>query len=717
MVSIQTPTEPANRSSGAGPSVHILKDRCAGCQECIIRCPAGALSLDSENWIAVADDSLCVGCRQCTRTCPFSAIYVEGPMMVAPSHPAHYEVKGPLLGQAAEVLPGFASFAEMAKAAERCLQCPDPTCVKGCPTHNDIPGFIRAAHDGDLERAREILSLTSCLPAACSRVCDWNTQCQGSCSWTLAGGDAVEIGKIERFIADNTTAPAIAPVAKNGLKVAVVGSGPGGFGAAYQLLKAGTQVTVFERDSEPGGILRWGIPSYVLPSQAWRPTVEDLKKAGVEFKFNEGVEPASTTQLLKEFDAVILATGAAQPTMPRIEGLDLAGVEDATAFLDSAKAHIGSEDFRPTLTGKKVLVLGAGNTAMDVARSVLRLGGTSIAIDWMDERFARGRPDEIADARKEGVDVRFLTTVSKLVGDSSGHVVSAELLTTTHTSADTLPTVNTGSGKMVDVDMVVLAMGYRVEEGWKSVSTSVSIGTPPKKGGYRLIDRRWLGSGFFAGKPALAALSYDREHLRVESAFPVSDRVWAVGDLRIGPSTVVAAMAQGMSAARGLLAEHDKNFWRDAMSTSSDRPTYVGSALIVHDGAGESVKEAANYIGESLWGSGWEIKTSDIAHLDDLLILGTDLLIFGTQVQGPAIGGVHPSRKARTQFPTLPPLHGKKVATFVVHSLSAGNAKQEFTEQFSSKGAQILSAGQIRNRSLAQDSQKFAAEVLHALYK
>lgn len=501
------------------------------------------------------------------------------------------------------------------------------------------------------------------------------------------------------------------------MNVAVVGSGPGGIGAAYQLRKAGTNVTVFERDSEPGGILRWGIPSYVLPSEAWLPAIDDLKSAGVAFKFNQGIEPDSAAKLLKEFDAVILAAGAAQPTMPRIDGLDLEGVEDATAFLNMAKGLLGSEEFQPTLTGKKVLVLGAGNTAMDVARSVLRLGGTSIAIDWMDERFARGRPDEIADARKEGVDVRFLTTVSKIVGDSSGRVVSAELLSTTHASADTLPTVNQGSAKMIDVDMVVLAMGYRVEEGWRSLSSSISIGTMPKKGGYRLIDRRWLGSGFFAGNANQASLSYEREHLRVESAFPVNDRIYAVGDLRTGPSTVVAAMAQGMSAARGLLAELDKNFWRETEGNTGENPTYVGSALIVHDGSSESVKEASMHIGESLWGSGWDVKTSDIAHLDDLAILGTDLVVFGSQAQGPVIGGIHPSRKAKSQFPTLPPLYGKKVATFVVYALTAGHADEELNKEFNAKGANILATGLIRNKHLAQDSQKFAAEVLHTLYK
>ena len=206
--------------------VTVLTDRCAGCQECVIRCPAGALSMDASRWVAIADDALCIGCRQCERTCPFSAITVDGPLAVAariepaPAHP------GRSPGSAGEVRPGFVSWDDALAEASRCLDCPDPTCVRGCPAHNDVPSFIRAVRAGDLGQAHDVLRRTSMLPDVCSRVCNQSAQCEGACTWSLAGGTPVAIGKLERFVADN--APVPPPARKSGsgagLSVAVVGS-------------------------------------------------------------------------------------------------------------------------------------------------------------------------------------------------------------------------------------------------------------------------------------------------------------------------------------------------------------------------------------------------------------------------------------------------------------------------------------------------------------
>lgn len=715
MVSTQTPNRSTGPLPGFDPQVHIFIDRCAGCQECIIRCPTGALTLDTQKWVATVDNSLCVGCRQCVRTCPFSAISVEGSLVVAPQMLHDHQEPDLLLGNVEEVREGFQSFQEMTLAAQRCIQCPDPTCVRGCPAHNDIPGFIKAALSGDLDQARELLSLTTCLPGACSRVCDWGTQCEGSCSWTLAGGDPVEIGKIERYIADNSATPKLTSPssARTRINVAVIGSGPGGLGAAYELSKRNVKVTVFEADSGPGGIMRWGIPTYVLPDKAWVPLVDELKRAGVEFHFDSPVNPESVGMLVDNYDAVLLAAGAEQPILPRVGGLELSGIEDANEFLKMAKAALMTDNCQPILSGKKVLVLGAGNTAMDVARSVLRLGGHPTAIDWMDERFSRARPDEIAEARKEGVDVRFLTTVSRFFGDESGHVESAELLTTTQKSATSMPIVKDDTSEWFDVDLVVLAMGYRVDSQWTALSNSVKLGTMPKSEG--LVDRHWLASGLFAGQGAVATLAYDREKVRVESAFPIQNRIWAVGDLRVGPSTVVSSMAQGMSAARGILAEMEKASSLHGYRSLEIPNMYLGSVLIVHDGASENVKKASEYMSRVFWGRGWEVEVINASKLDPQAILGADLLIYGSQVEGLILGDVHPSRKAMTQLKALPPLCGQRVATFVVHALTPRDAGKKLREQFVNKGADVITSGEIYTKHLIEQSKKFALETAQIL--
>lgn len=711
MVNIEKQSESTFELSDAGPVVHILSDRCSGCQECIVRCPAGALTLNSDEWIATADNSLCVGCRQCERTCPFSAIFVEGPTMVPRVEKKAYLADASVLGSLAEIDVGFDGLNELSRACERCLQCPDPTCVKGCPAHNDIPGFIRAAQEGDFEKAREIISLNSCLPGACSRVCDWSTQCEGACSWTLAGGESVEIGKIERYIADHQPAPALEIMEENGLRVAIIGSGPGGLGAAYELRKGATAVTIFERDSEPGGVMRWGIPSYVLSRESWFTQVDELRTAGVEFKFNSEISSDSINELLNEYDAVICASGANEPIMPQIPGLDAQGVVSATEFLGMAKSLLDKDRFRPILAGKNVLVIGAGNSALDVARSALRLGGKAVAIDWTDERYSKARPDEISDAREEGVEVRFLTTASRLVPNSAGKVVEAELFSTAQIDRNSLPTVVPRSGQLFEVDLVVLAMGYRVGNNEKKLSNTVKLGTMPQA--HRPIDRKWLGSGLFAGSNGSANLAYDREYSRVESAFPISDRVWASGDVRIGPSTVVSAMAQGMSAARGVLAELKRHSAQGSSNSTVGKDLYVGSILLVHDGTSDLVTKAADHMERVLWGAGWLVRQADISHLDPLEILGTDLLIFGSQSGGLVPGSIHPSRKAVNYIPQLPPLHGKKVVTFVIRSLVSGDPNKRLAQLLADKGVEVAATGNIFRRSLVEDAKKFAMELIN----
>ncbi len=693
------------------PQIHILKDRCSGCQECIVRCPTGALTLDKPNWIAVGANEICVGCRQCERACPFSAIFIEGPVLV--EQPVMQKPTAPeiLIGSFSEVAPGFTSFEELERASERCLQCPDPTCVKGCPAHNDIPGFIAAAKAGDLQKAIEIISLNSCLPAACSRVCDWNTQCEASCTWSLAGDSAVEIGKIERYIADHAPAITVNAGPDNHLKMAVIGSGPAGLGAAYELRRLGANVTVFEEEDALGGVMRWGIPSYVLPNSSWFPLIDELKASEVKFNTNSKIEPDQINELLKAFDGIVCAIGANQTIIPRIEGIDLDGVEDAKTFLNMAKFVLSSGNFRPLLNGKNVLVIGAGNTAMDVARSVLRLGGSATAIDWMDERYSRARPDEIADARDDGVDVRFLTTVTKLSANAKGIVSTATLNHTIQKTASSIPKLNDQPGETIEVDLVVTAMGYRLEPEWKNLSSQTTLGAPQT--GHQPVNRRWLGSGLFSTKSPHAILAYNREHARVEAAFPITKGVWAVGDLQVGPSTVVSAMAQGMSAARGATADLTNQHSRVNKATEGSNPKlYLGSVLIIRDVASRTVDKASQDISRYFWEAGWKTELANANNINHLSLIGSDLIVYGVQVEGPLLGGIHPSRNARKYISELPSLHGKKIATFVIHSLTPRGVSADLRSMFVEKGGEVILGGDIHTRYLERDLNIFAKDAL-----
>ncbi len=719
----QTVTDAGQAAAGDDQMhVTVLTDRCAGCQECIVRCPAGALSMDSARWVAVADDALCVGCRQCERTCPFSAITVRGPLAV----PARVEVARPRPdrpeGDNGEVRPGFGSWDEALAEASRCLDCPDPTCVRGCPAHNDIPAFIRAIRERDLAAAHDVLRLTSVLPDVCSRVCDQAAQCEGACTWSLAGGTPVAIGKLERFVADNAPVPPPAPGpgarAGSGLTVAVVGSGPAGIGAAWHLREAGAAVTVYERDPEPGGLIGWGIPDFTLPpevaSRPWR----QLTAAGVRLRCGVEVGPDDLDGLLAEHDAVILAHGAPVPLRLPVSGADLEGVVDATSFLKAGKtalengslagfrqsyglpgpARRGGERARPM-----VLVLGAGNTAMDVARTALRLGLRATCVDWVDERFALARPDEIAEARGEGVEIRFLRTVTGLQGEG-GRVRRAALAATRQRRAGRRPRVLHGAPELLDVDLVVVAMGYRADPALAGRLP----GTPVARQARGLPDRRWAGSGILAnpapsyahGKP-VGRLALGREAGLAASALPFQERVWAAGDALVGPSTVVEAMAQGRRAAASVIAAGPRRGARRA-------PRHV---LVAYESRGGRTARAAGLIARDLRGTGAVVRAMPLAQVTPAELADIDLLVAGTWVEGFVIAGVRAARATRSWLAGLPRLAGLRVAPFCTFAVSPGQALASMRRELEGHGMVVVAEGAFgpRARHIEVQAAGFAA--------
>ncbi len=711
-------------ASAAQPHVTVLTDRCAGCQECVIRCPAGALTMDASRWVAIADDALCVGCRQCERTCPFSAITVEGPLVVpgrADPEPVHPER---LTGDTNEVRPGFGSWEEALAEASRCLDCPDPTCVRGCPAHNDIPSFIRAVCDGDLSMAHDVLHRTSVLPDVCSRVCDQATQCEGACTWSLAGGTPVAIGKLERFVADHAPVP---PPARNaadgtGLSVAVVGSGPAGIGAAWQLAEAGASVTVYERDRQPGGLLDWGIPDFTLPAAVAARPWQQLSAAGVELRCNTEITPGDIDRLLAEHDAVVLAHGAALPLRLPVPGGDLEGVTDATSFLKAGKAALKDggdvarfresyalaappEDGRESLT-PQILVLGAGNTAMDVARTARRLGLRAVCVDWVDERFALARPDELGEARHEGVEIRFLRTLTHLEG-KDGRVRRAALARTRQNRADRRPKPVRGDPEMLDVDLVVMAMGYRGDPAYRAVLP----GTPVAREAKGLPDRRWLASGVlaspapeFARHKPVGKLALGREAGLAAATLPFQERLWAAGDALVGPSTVVEAMAQGRRVAASILAGRPSRGPRR-------EPHRV---LVAYESRGGRTAHAARMVADRLRGTGAVVRAVPMAQVGLADLTETDLLIVGTWVEGFVVAGVGPARAARAWLAGLPRLAGLRTATFCTYAISPRGTLAEMRRDLEDRGAVVMAEDAFGPgaRNITGNVASFAGQLL-----
>jgi len=445
--------------------------------------------------------------------------------------------------------------------ASRCLQCPEPSCVKGCPVHNDIPGFIRALLEGDFQRGIQILRRTTNFPAICGRVCDFARQCEGACVLGQEGGDPIAIGALERFLGDWERETGLRQrqaeqkAAPTGRRVAIVGSGPSGLACAGDLALRGHQVTVFEALPVIGGALAWGIPTFRLPPEVLDEEIEFLKAIGVEFRLNTTIGKDLTIDDLfaQGYDAVFIGAGTTVPYRLRIPGEDLEGVYTATEFLARAKlSRMGSiPGYEPPKIGERLAVIGAGNTAMDVAQTAVRLGyiaqrdglkeftsmdvaETALRLGFREvtivyrrsESEMPARREEVASAREEGVRFMFLTTPVRFIGDEQGRLVAMECqemaLGPPDASGRRRPVPKPGTEFILPVDTVVLALGYRADD------------TLPKTTEGLATDR-W---GLITADPETGRTS--------------REGVWAGGDIVIGADTVVRAMGAGKRAARDI---------------------------------------------------------------------------------------------------------------------------------------------------------------------
>ena len=334
-----------------------------------------------------------------------------------------------------EVALGYT--AEMAmEEATRCLNCKNKPCVGGCPVNVPIPEFIEKVAAGDFEGAYEVITSENALPAICGRVCPQENQCEGKCVRGIKG-EPVGIGRMERFVADYHMAhakPVEADIEKNGHKVAVVGSGPAGLTCAGELIKKGYDVTIFEALHKAGGVLSYGIPEFRLPKDLVAKEIKSVEDLGVKIDTNVIVGRSITIDELMEdgYEAVFVGSGAGLPRFLNIPGENLLGVYSANEFLTRVnlmKGYKFPEAPTPVKVGRRVAVVGAGNVAMDAARTAKRLGAEEVYIVYRrSEEEAPARLEELHHAKEEGIIFRFLNNPAAILGDENGWVKGMEVV-------------------------------------------------------------------------------------------------------------------------------------------------------------------------------------------------------------------------------------------------------------------------------------------------
>lgn len=431
-----------------------------------------------------------------------------------------------------EVCYGYNSE-EAQEEAQRCLNCKNPRCVQGCPVSINIPDFIQEVKAGNFEEAAKVIAKSSSLPAVCGRVCPQESQCEGVCVVGIKG-EPVSIGKLERFVADWSRENDIdlsGNIEKNGIKVAIVGSGPSGLACAGDLAKAGYDVTIFEAFHESGGVLTYGIPEFRLPkTKVVNYEIDSIKKLGVKIENNVVVGRTITIDEMFEnegFKAVFIGSGAGLPSFMGIPGENANGVLSANEFLTRVnlmKAYIDDYD-TPIRVGKKVAVVGGGNVAMDAARTALRLGADTHIVYRRSESELPARVEEVHHAKEEGIQFNLLTNPTEIMVDENGNVCGMKCirmeLGEPDESGRRRPVEVEGSEFELDVDMVIMSLGTRPNP----LIASTTPGLDVNKRKCIVADDNGLTSleGIYAG-----------------------------GDTVTGAATVISAMGAGRTAAAAM---------------------------------------------------------------------------------------------------------------------------------------------------------------------
>ena len=421
--------------------------------------------------------------------------------------------------------------------AERCIRCKKPRCVPGCPVGIDIPGFIAALAQKDIKRSYQILKSTNALPAVCGRVCPQESQCEATCV-VGAKFKPVAVGRLERFVADCALGrgwdqpveiPATAPK-----KAAIVGSGPAGLACAGELARNGVKVTVFEALHVAGGVLKYGIPEFRLPDIIIDAEIENLKRSGVEIRLDTIIGKLFTIpQLMAQmgYGAAFVGTGAGSPKFMGIPGEAFNGVFSANEFLTRVNLMRGYQQplyDTPVGMGKRVAVVGAGNTAMDAARVSLRMGAEAVSVVYRrSRRESPARAEELEHAIEEGIGFLWLNNPVEILGDSSGWVTGMRVqkmeLGEPDSSGRRRPAPVEGSEFLLDVDTVIYALGTTANP----IIAQTTPGLRTNKWGYLEVDER-------SGMTSIPG-------------------VFAGGDIVTGAATVILAMGAGKRAARGML--------------------------------------------------------------------------------------------------------------------------------------------------------------------
>ena len=432
-----------------------------------------------------------------------------------------------------EVCYGY-SLEEAQAEASRCLNCKNAQCMKGCHVSINIPGFIQQIKEGNIEEAYNSISQSSALPAVCGRVCPQETQCEGKCIRGIKG-EAVSIGKLERFVADYAMEHGLKPkktAPDNGIKVAVIGSGPSGLTCAGDLAKLGYDVTIFEALHQAGGVLVYGIPEFRLPKErVVAREIENVKALGVKIETNVVVGRSVTIDELMEkegFRAVFIGSGAGLPRFMNIPGETLNGVFSANEYLTRSNLMKSFREDSPTpiMKSKKVAVVGGGNVAMDAARTALRLGAEVHIVYRIGEEELPARVEEVHHAKEEGIIFDLLTNPTEILGDENGWVKGIRCvkmeLGEPDESGRRSPQPVAGSEFDIDVDTVIMSLGT-------SPNPLISMTTK----GLDTNKRKCIVAEENTGKTS-------------------REGVYAGGDAVTGAATVILAMGAGKEAAKAI---------------------------------------------------------------------------------------------------------------------------------------------------------------------